>query len=49
MKKRRRQGRRKKTLAPEGRCLIMLSRLGRLKTTSELSFDWSTFFGTHLS
>ena len=35
-------GRRKKTLAPEGRRLKMLSRLGRLKTT-ELCFDWSTF------
>ena len=37
--KRRWHGRRKKTSAPEDRRLKMLSMLGRLKTTSELSFD----------
>ena len=42
--KRRWHGRRQKTSAPEGRCLKMLSMLRRLKTTEELSFDWSPFW-----
>ena len=49
VKKRRRHGRSKKTSARERRRLNMLSRLRHLKTTSELSFDWSAFFGTYLS
>ena len=42
--KRRRHGRPYKTSARESRRLKTLSRLGRLKITSELSFEWNTFF-----
>ena len=44
-----RHGRPKQTSAREGRRLKMLSKLGRLKTTLELFFDWIAIFGTHLS
>ena len=39
----------KKMSTSEGRRLKMLFRLGHLKNTSGLSFDWSSFFGSHLS